>query len=667
MRSVLFLWAFRLFGAALSCGLACGQDQAVRSEQDAAPTGGELGDLRAWTAKPPEAVEIQDGVARLAATGRTVSLAKELDAHALAGSSWAFAVEAKGEDIAVGKQFYECAKLKIAYLAEDSEKSANKTQLLSGTFDWTAIKRIVEFPSDLQSAQIILAIENTSGTVWFRNATMRPATLGEKSPPNPLDSREREKAAGAKAAVKARAAEILSQAAFPYELTESLKATPCRIEIQTAAARPLNHALYGFNANLTAARYSYDDPRLAAMVRQLRPGCLRFPGGTVGNWYQWRADRFGGWPESTYGWVKAAMERFAAQNRKYGYDAYARLVKQNAIEPVIMMNILSQQPADAVEWIAKMKRDGLRVRYVELGNENCFSGQQNEETRTVQGYIAVTKRFAQAIRAAHPDVRLAVCGGPCKDKWREKWNAPLSREDYYDAVVHHAYIGGQGGQIEESVDAAIETLLGAEQTIDRVVEQTRALYGSRPVWVTEWNLGLAAHQTWGGTGAAGLYYALSCLRMLDYPDVFEVAAAHQLVGGNFGVFELPEGKDTVKKIDAPVWTLVGMATRGCDTMLETSLTPADVEGWKFAPAKARAFGGKDGLRVLVVNKLPVAKKVELAIDGKAWSGRGVLSTFSVKSLSEKPTFKQNESPIRASSFIGVCRVPPFSVNLIALK
>ena len=64
------------------------------------------------------------------------------------------------------------------------------------------------------------------------------------------------------------------------------------LEIDTRNGQPLRQALYGFNSNMMSGDYSYLDDDFVALTKALAPKTLRFPGGTVGNFYHWEPGGF---------------------------------------------------------------------------------------------------------------------------------------------------------------------------------------------------------------------------------------------------------------------------------------------------------------------------------------------------------------------------------------
>lgn len=625
MRAIttVLLAVFALSHAFSYAGDAVGQEIDVRIEERSAE----------WRASPPGAVSIKDGVVKLVAHEQSVAFSRRLDPTVVAGKSYLFSVEARGEGIQVGEMFFDCGKLQVVYTAEGAARPTYEAALLKGTFDWRRVERMVRFPANVRAVELRLVLEDTTGVLWFRNPVVRLAV--------PDDS-------------------------FPYEIPNELAVAPYRVSIDTTSERPLNQFLYGFNTNLTNSPVSYGSDVVRELVGELSPGILRFPGGTIGNWYDWRIDAFDGVPATAPGFARATL-RLKREGRTYGFDGFVELTQISDIEPIIMVNILTQSAEDAVEWFAEMESEGLLVFYCELGNETYSPGQSNDATSTVEGYIAVTKRFAEALRAAYPELRIAVAAAPlgeriASDKFKA-WNEALAREDYYDAVVHHEY-GGPGNDIFRA--RTVEALLGAEEAVDRTVQEFRKVFGQRPMWITEWNIGIRSMGTFGHTGLAGLHYAARYLRMLDHPDVIEVALLHQLYGRQFGPFAVSPDGSVTRWGDFPVWQLIAGATRNSHAILDTEISPCKHPTWAFQMSNARAFLGMDGIRVLLVNKLPIAKQVHLFVDGRAWTEGGTLATFGASRLGDKPRFGMDEPIIETRSFREVCHVPPYSVSVLTI-
>jgi hypothetical protein len=71
---------------------------------------------------------------------------------------------------------------------------------------------------------------------------------------------------------------------------------PCEaIPVKATLARQPREVppfFYGHNVNLTASGISWHEPGLVEAVRCLSPGVLRYPGGTITNYWDWKTGWF---------------------------------------------------------------------------------------------------------------------------------------------------------------------------------------------------------------------------------------------------------------------------------------------------------------------------------------------------------------------------------------
>ncbi len=447
--------------------------------------------------------------------------------------------------------------------------------------------------------------------------------------------------------------------AFPYTLTTDLETTtnPYIITVDTGSSRPLNHKVYGFNTNHTTSSNLYASPNVIEGTGQLRPGILRFPGGTVGNWYQWRTDDFWGW-ESTAPAFSQSCRIYRDENRKYGWDGYVALIRRYNMEPVIMINILSQTAADAAAWFDYMDSINFPVRYAEFGNENSYGfgdGQRDSNLQTIEDYIRVTKDFSQEIRKNHPNIKLAVNA----DRWNSTWRDALAEETYYDAVVIHEY-QGPGDAVWTS--STVTEYLSGENLVDTNAAFWKDVIGNRPMWITEWNLRIKSREFFRGTGIVGLALASRYMRMLDY-DRYEMACLHK----DYGNSSYAPYTNTTKWGTFPVLRLIGASTKDCTQVLETTISPCHESGWSFQMSNVQAFREEGKIHFLVLNKLPVAKEVELIVDGNLWTGGGEITWVSYSRLSEKRSVTLDGTLLESDLFQSRPTVPKYSVSHIVIN
>ena len=188
------------------------------------------------------------------------------------------------------------------------------------------------------------------------------------------------------------------------------------LEIDTQNGKPLRQALYGFNSNMMSGDYGYLDDDFVALTKVLAPKTLRFPGGTVGNFYHWEP---GGFFENEMASTlntklnKRNVRNYVKlQSRRKGkivFDDFMRLCNTLNITPVVVVNLWTGSPEESAAWVRYAKDKEYEVTHWELGNEYYLPHYLNKYP-TVKAYIAEAKKHAAAMKAVDPDIKVSVCG-----------------------------------------------------------------------------------------------------------------------------------------------------------------------------------------------------------------------------------------------------------------
>jgi len=156
------------------------------------------------------------------------------------------------------------------------------------------------------------------------------------------------------------------------------------------------------------------------LLRDLRPGVLRWPGGNFVSNYHW-ADGVGPKdsrprrPELAWG---------AEESNRFGTDEFLGYCAELGAEPYICLNMGTGTLAEALAWIeycngsgdtawARRRRENgragpYRVRYWGLGNE--MYGEWQVGALTAEEYVREATRWARAIRMLDPGAVLVSCG-----------------------------------------------------------------------------------------------------------------------------------------------------------------------------------------------------------------------------------------------------------------
>jgi len=192
-------------------------------------------------------------------------------------------------------------------------------------------------------------------------------------------------------------------------------------------------------------------PDLLRAVSRLQPPIIRWPGGCFASPYRWK-DGIG--PQHERRVTRRELWDDLDIN-SLGTDEFIKLCRNVRAEPLIVVNIGTPQwntdadthdfLQDVLDWMeycngpADSKWGKVRAanghpepyngKYWEIDNETWGMG--------IDNYIAAVKRFAPAMRAAHPDVKLLACGSGSFDL---NWNRRIIEDcaeliDYLS--IHH--------------------------------------------------------------------------------------------------------------------------------------------------------------------------------------------------------------------------------------
>ncbi len=279
--------------------------------------------------------------------------------------------------------------------------------------------------------------------------------------------------------------------------------------------RLLPKRLIGMNSPLTFALPG-DDPATLQPARELGPTYLRFPGGTVSNFYDWRSGHLEVPTFAGESYLRAIMRTIADVIRArhpepYSLQAFVKEAREIGAETIVVPNLETSTPELQGTWLERARRDGLRPALVEMGNEFFFGlmGDPESERRfpNCESTLALTRTFVEAIRPHLDDgARIAVQSassrfyvdrepqsGTLARCWR--WDQDIRGADWFDAVTAHFYpefdcFAGPGtsARIPEEIDRLYDALLArADSGIARALDFLEERLPGKEIWITEWS------------------------------------------------------------------------------------------------------------------------------------------------------------------------------------
>lgn len=277
---------------------------------------------------------------------------------------------------------------------------------------------------------------------------------------------------------------------------------------QLGPSRPV--PLYGFNGNNIQGPV-WSTPGLLEQIKSLNLQIIRYPGGTVSDWWDWRSGWFVDSPQ--------LPERYKKMKPvPYDLNELKKLVDATGCKVVFTLNITSSTPADQIEMLKTAQSMGITVSYIELGNEvNLKESAGMKKFKGPSLYADASKSWLSEIKQNFPDALVAVVGGnkqpvrlnklKATNNEEVEWNKTvLNKNPTVDAIVLHAY--AKPANVLDANGINYQKL--NEQFLDIYDKQGfRSIANRQKIWITEFNIHWAFLKGTDGDKNTAQKYAIS--------------------------------------------------------------------------------------------------------------------------------------------------------------
>lgn len=461
-------------------------------------------------------------------------------------------------------------------------------------------------------------------------------------------------------------------------------------------SRKLPLDFIGFNANLIKGP-SWSDTEFLNILKTFRPELIRFPGGTVANYWDWK----NGWFMSDIDLPKDFSQRKPLNE---SLEDFANAVNYVNAKPVFDLNMLTSDYQTQKQFLQKAQSLKLPIKYIELGNEFYLSD-KNYVHKFPDGnqYALITNDWIDSLKRNFPNAQYAVVGNGTQDigkvslhgKRRNNWNDDLlSSEKNADAITFHFYhdqmLKDQNleNQIAEfrsekkNADTIISStkLLPADLTksigdlfsneqslIDLSNKKINQLPQNLNIWITESNTTDRDNSMrLNGTWLQGLYVANLFMQMIMQPRI-EMLLFHQVSStANFGAifndtgafngFERPlQNKKFGISAAGHSMKLMMNAVNGMNSATELSLDDNNLNGILFSNEKSKSL-----LLLNLSNKAETINLDSLSITNVSGS------QIAINPL-ETITGFENNIEKNISTENNSVKLPPYSLTVLSTK
>jgi len=333
---------------------------------------------------------------------------------------------------------------------------------------------------------------------------------------------------------------------------------------------------------------------------------FRIPGGAYGNYFNWRT-----------GAVMAKDGVSVQWTPDFNWPKMAEFLQSvpNS-EALLIANIMTGTPQDALDWIADIKAKGIQLKYVELGNEPDyeaglqFQGQDKYWT-VIDNYCQHYLEFAKAIKAKYPDLKLM---GPTpaqvENRERKEGEPWLAAADspwwvekfleecgpYVDVVSVHSYpywSNDSDGNLLSKTDHWAEWIPKIRESIKKNIPG-RA--DKIEIAVTEWNSGdetPATARLVNGIFCAD-YLAQMMLLGVNQSDIWDLYTQKPGLGGGHGLMDPNNNPSQPFQERAHYWAIYMMEHYFGNTLFQARSNQDDLDIY--------ASTGRGHKYLLVINK-----------------------------------------------------------------
>ncbi|MCP5433168.1 MAG: hypothetical protein H6923_07850 [Alphaproteobacteria bacterium] len=470
--------------------------------------------------------------------------------------------------------------------------------------------------------------------------------------------------------------------------------------------RVLPDRLFGFNS-VVAYDVPHEDPAFIEAVKYLDPHWLRFPGGTVANYFNWRSGQLD----------VADIGAGASVYRKYilsvGQPASRRLHPKGAFiedfqkiadklgaNVVVVPNLETSTIDEQVAWFADMTSKGVVPHTVELGSEfyialimdaaalKIWPDYETSMKRMKAYYDAFEKHLPDdhkvSIQAAASRFHHTyLAGGNALNEREWNWDSALKPEPWFDAVTTHLYTtfsAPAGPAAMKGLPGTYEAIYKAmlartDAGFTRHIKFLEEKLPGKEIWVTEWG-GFDPQITFSNApikfdGAWLNMVARSLLVFLRHPTV-TVTNYHALfASGNLSsLFRRRPGGGYQPTTAASLFKWVDEASKGPGVRYRQLTVDGaarvdgktTIEGESYEDVMGGLFEREASAVAIVQNAALEAKKLDVS---GLMGGKAPVSAEAMGADDLRQSYEQELPPVKSLTISPEIELPAHSIVRLA--
>ncbi|WP_299668301.1 fibronectin type III domain-containing protein [uncultured Polaribacter sp.] len=458
------------------------------------------------------------------------------------------------------------------------------------------------------------------------------------------------------------------------------------ININTKQGHPIKKRASGFNVRIADKEWSYTHPDFIKVVKELKPGWLRYFSGTMGDAFSSATGQYNLDYIAMFDHPKQYLKgrRFIEVKAPHRIIDLYQLLRTVNGKLIVTVNAFSESPEMILELARFCKNNNIKVEVWQFCNEPYFYIPNRNRYWWNDGYDYAAKMqpYAAAIQQIFPEAKLTL-----NYTWDGVWTFmkeihKFQKENgaYWNVFSKHSYAPHTGKKetLTQAYKRANTKLL--EATSKNAMEQIEAYtWKEVPMIITEfgvWNRPLNGIYS-------SIYNIEYVMRQLEhtntqYVGAHEVSSKYYPLNNKKEIIEnayknnVTVNTDTLltgiqRDLEGKAYTIYHEATNNSEFLYKTEISDiVKVDGLKNKKENgmfAQTYKGNNGYNYLVVtNRSDQTKKFKINVNGKSLKEDMQTTFISGNSLKVKDTEIQNTTFKK-----GILTIEPFSVSVSKWK
>lgn len=446
---------------------------------------------------------------------------------------------------------------------------------------------------------------------------------------------------------------------FPFPIPNDVTTT---LDVDLSQKHDFENDLLSSNTHFVFAKVPWSNAALQSSINAYFPmSNLRFPGGSVGNFYNYQTDNF-----FINSFTSNNLITYNNQGHTLDYNGYNAFCQSSGATSTYMLNVMFNSVASAQSEYQNRFNSGLPIKWVELGNEMYLSQNQvGPYITNISSYLTYTQQLSNQLKAINPDVKVAVCLE--KDDFNVgEWNYILSQnQTYFDAATLHNYIALDHYFYSKYISYGV--LTSYKKSISRFL-QYQQLFPSKPLLLTEWGITGNVDEPYF-IQTLGIADSFLAIEKANEMNIVKQAGIHMLYKNN--------ANDTATLMYFDANNQLRLTSKGQlysklfevfkDAEVYNAETTSSelVSGLKAVNAKMVKKGNV--YKILAVNKLPVVSPFVLNINGVNYNGNYTIENLTGDMSSVVNGQLATSNVWEQQVLNGAISLPPSSISVITIQ